>query len=186
MPVVLIVFAALCLLPLLYVIVTYNRFVALRAHLRESWSDIDVELQRRYELIPNLVETVRGYAQHEQAVFAEVTELRNRAAASKGRANVQAADEDALQLGVGRLFAVAEAYPNLKADQHFRALHDELALTEDRLAAARRFYNGNARDLNELRQSFPSNVVASMFGVEDADYFTLSENAEHVVPRIDL
>ena len=180
------VIAAPVLLFLIWFGATYNRFVSLRQHLSESWADIDVELKRRYDLIPNLVETVKGYAAHERAVLAEVTELRNRAAANHGAATAQAADESALALGMKHLFAVAENYPQLKADGHFLALQQELAITEDRLAAARRFYNANVRELNSLCQRVPTNLVASMFDVDRADYFELASEAERVVPRLDL
>lgn len=182
----LLILGGLALLPLIVVVAYYNRFATIRAHLRESWADIDVEMRRRYDLIPNLVKTVSGYANHEQTVLTEVTELRNRAAASEGSASQQGLDESALQVGMGKLFAVVEAYPDLKADTHFLALQRELATTEDRIAAARRFYNGNVRDLNELRQSFPSNVIGSMFGFEVADYFEVASDAERVVPRVEI
>ena len=182
----LIVLGVITIVLLVVMIAFYNRFVTLRTHMRESWADIDVEMKRRYELIPNLVETVRGYAAHEQAVFSEVTKLRNQAAHSTGTPTQQAVDEEALQIGVGKLLAVAEAYPDLKADSQFLALQNELANTEDRIAAARRFFNGNVRDLNELCQAFPSNMVAGMFGFERADYFELASEAERVVPRVDL
>lgn len=176
--------AIVALLPLVWLIATYNRFARLRVHLRESWSDIDVEMKRRYDLIPNLVETARGYAQHEQAVLEEVSELRSRALASQGTAAQQAVDETALMIGLKRLFAVVEAYPDLKADTHFLALQTELANTEDRIAAARRFYNGNVRDLNQLCEQFPSSIVAGMCGFQRADYFELASDAERVVPRV--
>jgi LemA protein len=183
---VLIVFGAAVLLPALFLIGNFNRFVRVRQHIRESWSDIEVELKRRYELIPNLVETVRGYAAHERAVLERVIELRNRAAASHGTAVDQAVDETALQLGVKQLFAVAEGYPVLKADAHFLSLQKELANCEDRIAAARRFFNANVRDMNQLCESFPSNMVAGMFGFERATYFELTSEAERVVPRVSL
>jgi len=174
------------LVPLLWLIGNYNRFVGLRQHIRESWSDIEVEMKRRYELIPNLVETVRGYANHERDVLEMVVELRNRALGSHGTATEQAVDESALQIGVKRLFAVAEAYPTLKADAHFLALQQELANCEDRIAAARRFFNANVRDMNQLCDSFPSNLVAGMFGFEQSTYFELATDAERVVPRVAL
>ncbi len=183
---VLIVIAVILLLALVWFIATYNRIVGVRQHIRESWSDIDVELKRRYDLIPNLVETVKGYAAHERGVLEEVVKLRNRAAANHGPAGEQAADENALALGVRRLFAVAENYPQLRADAHFLALQEELAVTEDRLAAARRFFNGNVRELNQLCDSFPPNIVAAMFGVERGSYFELSSEAERVVPRVSV
>ena len=171
------------LLTLVWLMATFNRLVRVRQHIRESWSDIDVELKRRYDLIPNLVETVKGYAAHERGVLEEVVKLRNRAAANHGPAAEQAVDETALALGVKHLFAVAENYPALRADAHFLALQQELALTEDRLAAARRFFNGNVRELNQLCEAFPTNVVANMFGFERGSYFELSSDAERAVPR---
>lgn len=176
----------LLLVPLMWVIGNYNRFASLRQHIRESWSDIEVEMKRRYELIPNLVETVRAYAKHEHEVLEKVVQFRNRALASHGTASEQAVDETALQFGVKKLFAVAEAYPNLKADENYLALQQELAICEDRIAAARRFYNANVRDMNQLCDSFPSNLVANMFGFERSAYFELSSSAERVVPRVAL
>jgi LemA protein len=173
-------------LVLLWVALTFNRFVRLRQHMRESWADIDVELKRRYELIPNLVETVKGYAAHERGVLERVVQLRNRAAANHGTAASQAVDESALMLGLKQLFAVVEAYPQLKADQHFLALQKELANTEDRIAAARRFFNANVRDLNVLRAQFPTSFIGGMFGFETATFFELDSDAERVVPRVEL
>jgi len=174
------------LLPFVWLVGNYNRFVGLRQHIRESWSDIEVEMKRRYDLIPNLVETVRGYAKHEREVLAMVVQLRNRALANHGTATEQAVDENALQIGVKRLFAVAEAYPQLKADAHFLALQQELANCEDRIAAARRFFNANVRDMNQLCDCFPSNVAAGLFGFERTTYFELASDAERVVPRVAL
>ena len=178
------VLAALVLLPLVWLIAIYNRFARLRQIIQESWSDIDVEMKRRYELIPNLVETVRGYAKHEQEVFRDVSELRDRALENHGSATEQAVDETALQIGMKRLFAIVEAYPELKANTHFLALQVELANTEDRIAASRRFYNGNVRELNQLCEQFPSSMVANMFGFARADFFELASEAERVVPRV--
>jgi LemA protein len=174
------------LVGLVWLVATYNRFVRLRQHVRESWADIDVELKRRYELIPNLVGTVRGYAAHEKELLERITELRNRAAANHGSAASQAGDESALMLGMGKLFAVAEDYPDLKANQNFLALQKQLAETEDRIAAARRFFNGNVRDMNGLRETFPSSVVANMFQFEAETFFDLDSAAERIVPRVDL
>jgi LemA protein len=171
------------LLAVVWFVANFNRFARLRQHLRESWSGIDVELKRRYDLIPNLVETVKGYAAHERSVLEDVVQLRNRAAASVGPAAEQAVDESALARGMKRLFAIVENYPQLKSDANFRALQLELANTEDRIAAARRFYNGNVRDLNQMCDSFPTNILAGMFGFERATYFELSSDAERVVPR---
>lgn len=178
-----VIVAAVLLFPLIWFIASYNRMVRTRQHIKESWADIDVELKRRYELIPNLVETVKGYAKHEQQTLESVIELRNRAAGNHGSAASQAVDETALMLGVKQLFALAEAYPQLKADQHYLALQKELANTEDRIAAARRFFNGNVRDMNQLCEAFPTNLVASMFGFSGGDYFQLDSAAERVVPR---
>ena len=183
---VLILLAACVLMPTVWLIANFNRFVRVRQQIRESWADIDVELKRRYELIPNLVETVKGYTNHERDVLESVIQLRNKAMANEGPASGQAVDEAALQIGVKRLFAVAEAYPTLKADAHFLALQQELATTEDRIAAARRFFNGNVREMNQLCGLFPTNLLASMFGFEPTTYFELSNEAERVVPRVEL
>jgi LemA protein len=177
---------AIALLPLIWLIASYNGFVRVGQHIRESWSDIEVEMKRRYELIPNLVETVRGYAKHERDVLEMVVKLRNQAMASTGPASQQAVDETALAIGMKRLFAVAEAYPQLKADAHFLALEEELANCEDRIAAARRFYNANVRELNQLCDAFPTNLIAGWFGFQRTTYFELSSDAERVVPRVAL
>ena len=175
------IIAMVLLIPLLWYVAVFNRFTRLKQHLRESWSDIQVELQRRYELIPNLVATVKGYADHEREVFREVAELRNRAAANHGSVQSQGSDERNLEFGLRKLYAVAESYPELKASEHFLALQQELSLTEDRIAAARRFYNGNVRDLNQLRQSFPTSLVASLSGFEGGDYFHSATEAAQPV-----
>jgi LemA protein len=174
------------LIPLVWFIATFNHLVRVRQQIRESWADIDVELKRRYELIPNLVETVKGYAKHEREVLETVIQLRNKAMANDGPASGQAVDETALQIGMKHLFAVAEAYPTLKADTHFLALQQELANCEDRIAAARRFFNGNVREMNQLCDQFPSSLIASSFNFEHATYFELSSEAERVVPRVEL
>ncbi len=174
------------LLFLIWLIATYNRFVRTGQHLKESWADIDVELKRRYDLIPNLVETVKGYAKHERDTLEAVVRLRNIAAANHGTAASQGVDESALMMGVKRLFALAEAYPELKADTHFAHLQRELANTEDRIAAARRFFNGNVREMNQLCATFPSNVVAGIFSFHPQTFFELASEAERVVPRLNL
>lgn len=180
------VIAAPLILIAIWFIATYNRLIRLRQHIRDSWSQIDVELKRRYELIPNLVETVKGYATHEQETLEGVVQLRNKAMANHGPASSQAADESELVRGLGKLFALAESYPNLKADANFRELQQELANTEDRIAAARRFYNGNVREMNALVEMFPSNFVARSFGFQQSDYFELDSEAERVVPRVEF
>jgi len=175
--------AVVLLLPVVWLIVNFNRFTRVRQHMHESWSDIDVEMKRRYDLVPNLVETVRGYAEHEKSLLEKVVLLRNQAMANHGLPSEQAVDETALAIGMKQVFAVVEAYPQLRADAHFLALQQELANTEDRIAAARRFYNGNVRELNQLCEQFPTNLIASFFNFERATYFEISSEAERVVPR---
>ncbi|MFO1076225.1 MAG: LemA family protein [Planctomycetota bacterium] len=182
--VVLAVAAVAVLVPLLWWIGTYNRFVRLKHTVRESWADVDVELKRRYDLIPNLVETVKGYAKHERDVLERVVALRNTAMQNHGSAASQASDERALLVGLKSLFVVAESYPQLKSDANFRALQEELAVTEDRIAAARRFFNGNVRELRNLREGFPSSLVGSAMGIEEPTFFELDDASERVVPRV--
>lgn len=183
-PVLLLLGAAL-FLPLLFVIVQYNQLVGLRNHIRNSWSNIDTELKRRYELIPNLVATARGYAAHEREVFERVTELRTRCVASRGAPAEQAADERQLVRELQRMLAVVENYPRLKADEQFAALQRELVNTEDRLQAARRFFNGNVRDYRVKRESFPSNLVAGLFNFGPEEYFSV-EPSVRGVPNVDF
>ena len=184
MPSVLIVIGVILLVGLIWLLVNYNRLVRVRQHVRESWADIEVELKRRYDLIPNLVQTVKGYAAHERSVLEEVTKLRDEALASRGSAAAQAVDETALMIGLKKLFVRVEAYPELKADTHFLALQKELALTEDRIAASRRFYNANIREMRQLCEQIPTNMVASTVGFQAGDFFELESAAERVVPRI--
>ena len=160
-------------------IASYNRFVRQRNLVQESWRQIDVELRRRHDLIPNLVETVKGYAAQERTVLTAVTQARGAAvqamqATSSGVA-AQAQAETALGRALGGLFAVAENYPDLKSSQNFLALQQQLAETEDRIAAGRRFYNGNVRALNTRVEAFPSSIVASLFHFEKAEYFEVEE-----------
>ncbi len=169
---------------LLWFVVVYNRFVSIRQHLKESWADVDVELKRRYELIPNLVRTVKGYASHERDIFDAITKARVAAIANTGDPARQSDDEQRLVGQLGKLFVVAEAYPDLKADRNFLDLQEELSNTEDRIAASRRFYNGNVRELNTLRESFPSSIVASIAKVEAAGFFEVSDHAERVAPKV--
>jgi LemA protein len=182
----LIILGLIVVLPLVWVIANYNRMARVRQHIRESWSGIDVEMKRRYDLIPNLVSTVKGYAAHEKDVLERVISARNRAMASTGPAAAQAVDESALMIEVKRLFALVERYPQLKADSHFLALQRELAITEDRIAAARRFFNGNVREMNQLVQMFPTNLLASIFGFTAQGFFELESQAERVVPRVEM
>lgn len=171
-------------LALVWLVVTYNRFARLRQHIRESWADIDTELKRRHDLIPNLVETVKGYAAHERGLFEEVTRAREKTLAHSGPDAALGRDESALMLAVGGLLARAEAYPALKADRNFLALQEQLADTEDRIAASRRFFNANVREYRQLRETFPTNLVASVFGFGQEAFFELTSEAERVVPRV--
>lgn len=174
---VLIVGAVLALLAVAYV-VSYNRFVSQRNLVAESWKQVDVELQRRFDLIPNLVSTVKGYAAHEASTLAAVTAARESAAAHASDSPAQRqAPEAALTAAVRGALAVAEAYPDLKASANFLDLQNDLAETEDRIAAARRFYNGNVRALNTRVQAVPSNIVASIHNIGLAEYFELADPA---------
>ena len=155
--------------------VMYNSLVTLNQRASEAWSDISVQLKRRYDLIPNLVNTVKGYATHEQKVFEEVTAARSQAVSATGVAETAKAD-NMLQSTLKSLFAVAEAYPDLKASQNFQELQAELVDTEDKIQAARRFYNGVVRDFNTKRTTFPTNVFARLFGYsQDKTFFELDE-----------
>lgn len=156
---------------LVFVIGSYNSLVTLKNLVKNSWANIDTELRRRYDLIPNLVETVKGYAAHERQVFQAVTEARAKALASQGSPASQARDENALVGALKSLFAVSENYPTLKANENFLKLQQELVDTEDRIQAARRFYNGNVKDMNTRCDLFPSNIIANIFGFRHEDYF---------------
>lgn len=158
-------------------IATYNGFITLINRAKEAWSDIDVQLKRRYDLIPNLVETVKGYATHEKDAFENVTKARSAAMGATG-AGAKGAAENMLSGALKSLFAVAEAYPDLKANQNFLELQRELSDTENKIQAARRFYNTNVRDLNTMMQQFPSNIVAGMFKFEKREFFELGEGEE--------
>jgi LemA protein len=156
------------------VVLLYNRFVALRNRVDNGWSQIDVQLRRRYDLIPNLVESVKGYATHERELFEDVTEARARAI---GASNVpdQAAAENGITAGLRQLLAVAENYPQLKANENFLALQEELTGTESKIAFARQFYNDQVMLLNTLIGSFPSNVVAKTFRFEPREFFDIED-----------
>jgi LemA protein len=156
------------------VLVVYNRFVRLRNMIDESWHDIGTELQRRYDLIPNLVNTVKGYAAHEREVFDSVTALRVDAMAAKRPADEQAPREEALGRGVAQLIAVAESYPDLKADEEFLSLQRELVDTEDRIQVSRRIYNANVRSYDTLVQTFPALIIARSFGFQLRPYFEIA------------
>ena len=159
--------------------VIYNSLVTLRIRVDEAWSDITVQLKRRLDLIPNLIETVKGYAKHESGVFTAVTEARANALNAQGVKDTAAA-ENQFEGALKSLFAVAEAYPDLKASQNFSELQQELVDTEDKIQASRRFYNGGVRDLNTKIQTFPSNLIAGMFGFKNREFFELDDAEQKV------
>jgi LemA protein len=165
-------------------VVSYNRFVKQRNLVQESWRQIDVELTRRHDLVPNLVSTVQGYAAHERGTFEAVTAARTAAAAPGAGPAVQAQQENVLTGALRQLFAVAEAYPDLKASSLFQGLQTQLAEIEDRIAAGRRFYNANVRALNTRVQSFPSNLIASAFHFVAAEYFEANDPETRAVPQV--
>jgi LemA protein len=170
-----IIFLSVVAIIALFVLFAYNKFVRLMINTKEAWADIDVQLKRRYDLIPNLVNTVKGYATHESQAFEKVSEARSKAMqagtpAEKGEA------ENALSGTLKSLFAISEAYPELKANQNFLALQSELSDTENKIQAARRFYNGNVRDLNTAIEMFPGNIIAGMFSkFTKMEFFQLGE-----------
>ena len=176
----LIIISAIVLLPVIYIAITFNSLVSLKNYIRSSWSDIDTELKRRYDLIPNLVATVKGYAAHEREVLERVTELRTRCVASNGAPQEQAVDEKQLVDALKQLLVVVEKYPDLKADKHFLELQKELVNTEDRIQAARRFYNGNVTDYRNKCETFPSNIVAGLFGFKPESFFDVPPSVREV------
>ncbi|KPJ57108.1 hypothetical protein AMJ49_02295 [Parcubacteria bacterium DG_74_2] len=169
-----------------WMILTYNDLVKLRNRTKEAWADIDVQLKRRYDLIPNLVETVKGYASHEKEVFEKVTQARASAisAEKSGDPKKIAEAENFLAGTLKTLFAVAENYPNLRASDNFLELQKELSDTENKIQASRRFYNGNVRDLNIKVESFPASIIASLFNFKKMDLFELVEAAERETPKV--
>jgi len=166
-----------------WALVTYNRLVRLNVSAEEGESEIDVQLKRRHDLIPNLVQTVKGYAAHERQTLEEVTEARGAAISAHGPRE-QAAAEGALSQALGRLFALAESYPDLKANQNFLELQRELTATEDRIQAARRFYNTQVEALNTKIQSLPSKIVARMGNFSEREFFELEDRADAEVPSV--
>jgi LemA protein len=169
-----------------FVVGLYNRLVTLRQRVREAWADIDVQLKRRWDLIPNLLETVKGYAAHERQTFEAVTQARTAAmaAAQTGSPEQRAQAENALGAALLNLRAVAEAYPQLQAIQEFKDLSENLTATEDKIAFARRFYNGNVRDYNTAIQTVPTNILAGMFGFTPEQYFELTDPTQREVPKV--
>jgi len=171
------------ILIVLFVVGVYNSLIRKRMRVKEAWADIDVQLKRRYDLIPNIVESVKGYATHEKTVFEDVTKARSQAMQTTGGANKMAA-ENQLSQTLKSLFAVAENYPELKANQNFLQLQTELVDTEDKIQAARRFYNGNVRDYNIAIQTFPSNIIAGVFVFKAEPLFETSEPEEREAVKV--
>lgn len=165
----------------LWFVFTYNRFITRRNRAEEAWADIEVQLKRRYDLIPNLVNTVKGYATHESTAFEKVTEARSHAMQAGSIAG-QAQAEGELAGALKSLFAIAEAYPDLKANQNFLSLQNELSDTENKIQAARRFYNSNVRDFNTALETFPSNVVAGMFIFKKKEFFDIPDDGVESQP----
>lgn len=172
----LIVVGVVLVLAVGFIVATYNGLVTLRNRVEEAWSDITVQLKRRTDLIPNLVNSVKGYATHEKEVFEKVTEARSAIMDAKGVKDTAEA-ENMLEGALKSLFAVAEAYPDLKANQNFMQLQQELVDTEDKIQASRRFYNGGVRDLNTKIQTFPANIVAGMFNFQAKEFFEVEDRA---------
>ncbi|MGH2498641.1 MAG: LemA family protein [Candidatus Limnocylindria bacterium] len=170
----------------LFFIATYNRLVTLRQRVREAWSDIDVQLKRRHDLIPNLIETVKGYAAHERGVFDEVTRARAAAVSAGAQASPEqrAQAENLLTGALRSLFAVVENYPQLQAVQQFRDLSENLTATEDKISFARRFYNGNVRDYNTALMTFPTNLLGPTFGFHAEQFFEIADATEREAPQV--
>jgi LemA protein len=180
---------ALLAIPVIFVgwfVLTYNVLVRDRNRCDESWADIDTELKRRYDLIPNLVSTVQGYANHERDVLTRVSQARTTAMANKGSPQSQAGDENELIRGLRQLFALAENYPDLKANRNFLALQTELADTEDRIQRSRRFYNANVRDYENRLESFPSTLVARSFNFPKREFFEIEDVSQRAAPEVKL
>jgi LemA protein len=192
----LIVIVVLAILVIGWVIMTYNRLVALRTQVANGWSQIDVQLKRRYDLIPNLVESVKGYMGHEQDTLRQVIEARNKAvsanpgsAPATGATAATIAAETALTASLGKMFALAEAYPDLKANQSVQQLMEELSSTENKIGFARQYYNDTATSLNTAVQSFPGNIIAGKFGFQNAELWRVSETervAVETAPKVSL
>ncbi len=178
------IFVALLVVVLLWVVSLYNRLVRARNEVRNAWSQIDVQLKRRWDLIPNLVETVKGYMRHERETLEAVTKARQQAVAISGDVAARAQAENILSQSLRSLFAVAENYPELKANQNFLALQEELTSTENKIAFARQYYNDSVYRLNNLIQMFPSNIIAKQFGFKPEVYFELEAPQERQRPEV--
>ena len=180
-----IVIGAIILVFLIAIIFIYNGLIRLRNQMQNAWSQIDVQLKRRHDLIPNLVETVKGYAAHERETLEAVTNARNQAQGAVGKGvGAQAKAEGLLEGALSRLLAVAEAYPDLKANQNFLALQEELTSTENKIAFSRQFYNDSVLTYNNKTQMFPSNVIANMFGFKDGEFFEVEIAAQREAPQV--
>lgn len=177
------IFAGIALVAII-VIVLFNQLIAKRQMVNNGWADIDVQLKRRADLIPQLVTTVQAYAAHERNLFEEIASKRNAALAAGDNAAQRGAAESDLAKPVGRLIALGEAYPDLKANQNFLDLQNELSDTENKIEMARRFYNGAVRELNTAVESFPSNIVAGSFGIKKRDFFEITNAGDRTVPNV--
>jgi LemA protein len=176
---------AIIVIAILYLIFVYNKLVSNKNMVAEGWSGIDVQLRRRADLIPNLIETVKGYASHEDKLFRDIAELRAKSI-SGGSVAEQSQIGQAMSAALGRVFAIAEAYPNLKADANFRDLQDKLSAIEDEIQLSRRYYNGTVRNFNTLIESFPSNVIANFFRFTKSEFFDIGDVAARDVPKVDF
>lgn len=184
-----IIVLALLALVLIFVIKIYNGLVARREHVNEAWSDITVQLKRRYDLIPNLVETVKGYASHEKDTLENVVKARNAAVSNNGSPEEQAGTENILTGALRQVFALSESYPDLKANENYAKLQHELSAIEEVIQKARRYYNGSVRNMNTAVDVFPNNLIAKQFGFEKATFFELDEAENAVVqdaPKVDF
>ena len=179
------IIAAVIVIGAIWLIAIYNGLIKLKNQVDEGWSDIDVQLKRRHDLIPNLVQTVKGYAKHEKTLFENVTKARTAAMEAKAPADM-AKSENMLTGALKSLFAVAENYPDLKANQNFLKLQDELSDTENKIQAARRFYNGVVRDFNIKIQVFPNNIVAGTLGFKKRDFYEVEDAKERENVKVDF
>lgn len=181
----LLIVLGILLLVVIWGVAQYNKLITLRNQVENGWKQIDVQLKRRHDLIPNLVNTVKGYMQFEQETLEKVIQARNAATTASGVAD-SAAKENALTGALGRLFAVAENYPDLKASENVKQLQEELSSTENKIGFARQFYNDIATKFNIAQQIFPVNLIAGMFGFKPSELFEVTEQAERAVPNVDL
>jgi len=181
----LLIFVVVLIVIVAWVVGMYNGLVRLRNQVKEAWAQVDVQLKRRFDLIPNLMETVKGYMKHERETLEAVTQAR---AAISGATTIgeRGQAESGLTAALGRLFAVSESYPDLKASQNFLALQEELTSTENKISFSRQFYNNSVMDLNNKVQMFPSNIIAGMFNFSQEEFFELTEEAQREAPKVDF